>query len=184
MGERLLEGLQGPAETSLIVPQRSSRRPSSAYSVPRPIRVNRKLTIFGKAFATAAAHNRATFGFCRHPMDALPDMSASSDPYILASLEERCAVHTKLTIPSKLRIPGARAFHTHIRDISLAGFCAAAPRPMYKGQTCWLTVPSLEPMQATVVWWEKAQVGCAFTTLLSPALYDSLLERFARTTPI
>ena len=58
------------------------------------------------------------------------------------------------------------------------GFSAAALNRMHEGQLCWLTLPGLESLQAQVVWWEKCMVGCAFSELLSPIVFDSIITRF------
>ncbi len=99
--------------------------------------------------------------------------------YQLASQEDRCAPRTRLTIPAQLRASGGRAFQTVVHDLSISGFSAAAISRMHDGQLCWITLPGLESLQAKVVWWDNAVVGCAFEQLLSPIVHDNLLQRYA-----
>ena len=104
----------------------------------------------------------------------------SSDRYIIAAQEDRCAPRTLLTIPVRLRVSGAGAFDTVLQDLSIGGFSAATISRMREGQICWLTLPGLEPRQAQVVWWNACTVGCAFDQLLSPIVDEAILARYAR----
>lgn len=100
------------------------------------------------------------------------------DSYELASQEDRCAPRTRVNIPATLRPSGAKGFHTQVHDLSLGGFSAVAVNRMHVGTVCWLTLPGLESLQAEVVWWQGAQVGCAFANLLSPIVHDNILARY------
>lgn len=105
-------------------------------------------------------------------------MIQQQDSYSLAAQEDRSGPRAKLTIPAQLRASGGRAFQTVIHDLSVSGFSAAALNRMHEGQLCWLTLPGLESLQAQVVWWEKCMVGCAFSELLSPIVFDNIITRF------
>ena len=48
------------------------------------------------------------------------------DAYFAAAQEDRCAPRTRIAIPATLRPSGGRGFQTMVRDISTAGFAAAA----------------------------------------------------------
>jgi hypothetical protein len=98
--------------------------------------------------------------------------------YAVASQEDRCADRSAVTIPSSLRPSGGRGFATTVLDLSLAGFSAACPDRMLVGTVCWLTLPGLEALQAEVVWWDNARVGCAFARLMSPIVHDNIVLRF------
>lgn len=98
--------------------------------------------------------------------------------YEVAAQEDRSAPRAKLAIPAQVRASGARAFQTVVNDLSLSGFSATAINRMHPGTVCWLTLPGLESLQAEVVWWENNMCGCAFSTLLSPIVYDNLLARY------
>ena len=98
--------------------------------------------------------------------------------YDLAAQEDRSAPRTKLAIPARLRASGTRPFQTVVNDLSLSGFSATAINRLQIGSICWLTLPSLESLQAEVVWWEDGQCGCAFSRLLSEIVHDNLIARF------
>ena len=99
------------------------------------------------------------------------------DRYEVAAQEDRCAPRTKLQIPSQLRASGGRAFQTIVHDLSISGFSASSINRMHVGQICWLTLPNMGSLQAEVIWWENCTVGCAFDTLLSPIVHESLLNQ-------
>ena len=46
------------------------------------------------------------------------------------------------------------------------------------GTICWLTLPGLESLQSEVVWCDNNLIGCAFSKLLSPIVYDNILARW------
>ncbi|MCX7864171.1 MAG: PilZ domain-containing protein [Novosphingobium sp.] len=100
------------------------------------------------------------------------------DRYALAAQEDRCAPRTRVTIPASLRPSGGRSFQTVVHDLSLSGFSAVAINRLHRGNLVWLTLPGLESLQAEVVWWENAMVGCAFHQLLSPIILDNILARW------
>lgn len=98
--------------------------------------------------------------------------------YAEASIEDRCAERTQVALPASLRSAGGRAFGTLVLDLSLAGFCARCPGRVEPGSQVWLTLPGLEPLQAEVIWWERGDLGAAFARLLSPAVHDSIIQRY------
>lgn len=102
----------------------------------------------------------------------------SHNPYAHAAQEDRCAPRMRITIPAMLRPSGSKGFQTVVDDLSISGFSAMAINRLHPGTYCWLTLPGLESMQAQVVWWENGVVGCAFQTLLSPIIHDSVLTRW------
>lgn len=104
--------------------------------------------------------------------------TAQSDQYAFASQEDRSATRLRLSIPAMLRPAGSKRLQTVVRDISLSGFSASAIEPIPSGTNCWLTLPNSEAVQATVVWWERSVVGCAFTTLLTQSTHDAIIERW------
>jgi hypothetical protein len=105
-------------------------------------------------------------------------MYRTADRYEIAAQEDRCAPRIKLHIPAHLRISGQSRFPSVVSDLSLGGFCATAVGRIHPGTLCWLSLPGLEAMMAEVVWWDRSLVGCAFSQLLGPIIYDNLLERW------
>ena len=100
------------------------------------------------------------------------------DSYFFAAQEDRSAPRTRIAIPEMLRASGARGFQTMVHDLSLSGFCAAAVSRLHPGTVCWLTLPGLEAQEARVVWWDKSLTGCAFEQMLSPIVYENLLQHW------
>lgn len=99
--------------------------------------------------------------------------------YEMAAQEDRCAPRTRLAIPGQLRPSGARSRPTMVHDLSLSGFSASAINRMIPGQICWITLPTLESLQAEVVWWDRSLVGCAFMDLLSPIVHSNILQLYS-----
>lgn len=108
----------------------------------------------------------------------------TSDRYLIAAQEDRCALRSAVTIPATLRQSGGRGVATTVLDLSLAGFSAACPDRMLTGTKCWLTLPGIEALQAEVIWWDNAKVGCAFHRLLSPIVHDNIVLRYRSGTAV
>lgn len=102
---------------------------------------------------------------------------ASSTPnrYTLAAREDRSAPRTRRIIPAALRPSGEKRFHTALHDLSISGFSAASAEKLTPGTLCSLTVPGLNALKATVVWWNAGVVGCAFEDLMNPVICNDLL---------
>lgn len=103
----------------------------------------------------------------------------SQNGYAHAAQEDRCSPRTRITIPGTLRASGSKGFQTVVHDLSIAGFSCMAINRLHPGTHCWLTVPGLEAMHAQVVWWDNGVVGCAFSSLLSPIIHETVLNRWA-----
>lgn len=108
-------------------------------------------------------------------------MQITSDRYLLATQEDRCAPRTKLLIPSQLRASGGQAFKTLVHDLSISGFSATSVNRMHVGQICWLTLPNMGSLQSEVIWWEDCIAGCAFNDLLNPIVHENLLNQYTQT---
>jgi hypothetical protein len=98
--------------------------------------------------------------------------------YEVAAQEDRSAPRTRLAIRAQLRQAGGRPFQTIVNDLSLSGFSATSVGRMHPGTVCWLTLPGLESLQAEVIWWEDSLCGCAFSSMLSPIVHDSIIARY------
>jgi hypothetical protein len=99
------------------------------------------------------------------------------DAYSMAAQEDRCAPRNPLTIAATLRPSGATGFKTVVTDLSLSGFAAQSLTNLHSGTLCWLTLPGLGSLQAEVVWSDGNAIGCAFATLLNPAVLQSVVDR-------
>jgi hypothetical protein len=101
------------------------------------------------------------------------------DAYSIAAQEDRCAPRYPLAIAATLRPSGATGFQTVVTDLSLGGFAVRAITKMHSGTLCWLTLPGLGSQQAEVIWNDGNSIGCAFATLLNPAVLKSIIDRRA-----
>jgi hypothetical protein len=101
------------------------------------------------------------------------------DAYGIAAQEDRCAPRFPLAINAALRPSGAAAFQTVVTDLSLGGFAVQVIANIHPGTLCWLTLPGLSGLQAEVIWNDGNAIGCAFATLLNPAVLKSIVERHA-----
>ena len=97
------------------------------------------------------------------------------DRYTLAAQEDRSAPRPRRIIPAALRPSGEKRFHTALQDLSISGFSAASAEKLTPGTPCSLTVPGLNALKATVVWWNAGVVGCAFEDLMNPVICNDLL---------
>ena len=104
-------------------------------------------------------------------------LSKNQGPYAASSQEDRAGPRAPIAIPARLRPAGGRPVQTMVNDLSLSGFSATSIQRLHPGTICWLTLPGLESMQAEVVWWDRNMCGCAFARLLSPQVYDSIMQR-------
>lgn len=99
------------------------------------------------------------------------------DLYGLASQEDRSAPRQAVIIPATLRVSGAGTIKMTVIDLSLSGFGYRGASGIKPGTLCWLNLPGLQGQQAEVIWNNGQQVGCAFATLLNPAVLALIVSR-------
>mgnify|MGYP001358352926 CR=1 FL=1 len=63
-----------------------------------------------------------------------------------------------------------------IVDISTHGARLSAVHHLRKGDTFWLTLPTLAPIQAVAVWADEFIVGCKFSAPLNAYVLENLLR--------
>jgi hypothetical protein len=107
-----------------------------------------------------------------------PSQIKSYQRYEDAALEDRSAPRVPLNIPASMRPSGSRGFTVIVPDLSLSGVACEALTAMSPGTRVWLTLPGLSALQAKIVWNDGTMVGCAFDTLLNPAVMQNILARF------
>lgn len=100
------------------------------------------------------------------------------DRYERAAQEDRCAPRAPVKIPAFLRPAGGSRFAIEVVDLSVAGFSCKVVTGMPSGTLCWLTLPGLSSLEATLVWNSGSQIGCAFTHLMNVAVCDSIVARY------
>ncbi|MEO0440638.1 MAG: PilZ domain-containing protein [Pseudomonadota bacterium] len=99
-------------------------------------------------------------------------------PYIYAAEEDRCAPRHDVLIPSRMRFTGSNSFSVNVVNISLAGFACDALLQIHSGTRCWLTLPGLGALEASVVHHNNEGLGCAFENMLNPAVLDRYVTHY------
>ena len=72
---------------------------------------------------------------------------------------------------------GTRRANVRVLDINELGVRVAGVYLMHEGEKFWLTLPGLEPIEASVAWTTDFEMGCEFTRPLHPAVFQLLLQR-------
>lgn len=70
---------------------------------------------------------------------------------------------------------GAMRETIDVLDLSPGGARVRAVAPLRAGQSIWLRLPEIEPLEARVVWTRGFESGCEFARPLHPAVFDSLV---------
>lgn len=111
-------------------------------------------------------------------MNDTPFPTKTYQRYEDAAQEDRSAPRIRLNIPASMRPSGSPGFSVIVRDMSLSGVACEALTGMSPGTRIWLTLPGLIALPAKIIWNDGTIVGCAFDTLLNPAVMANILARF------
>lgn len=87
----------------------------------------------------------------------------------------RAAFRTAAVLRDRL----SNKFHVHLVDLSTTGFQAEAHPSLDPGAIVWLQMPGLQGLEATVMWRQRAIVGCKFNQPLHPAVFDHLVAKLS-----
>lgn len=101
---------------------------------------------------------------------------------ILAELEDRCSLRTALCLPAKVTFEELSDINLTIKNICLSGFACHALSSLELGTYCWLNIPGVKSIQAEIVWKNGNIIGCAFHSLISQTILDSLIARYSKPT--
>lgn len=63
-----------------------------------------------------------------------------------------------------------------ILDLSQHGLRLAGMERLQIGETVWITLPSLPPRMAKVVWTDRFEAGCVFAEPLHAAIFDAIIS--------
>ncbi len=63
-----------------------------------------------------------------------------------------------------------------VLDLSASGARIRTIDPLVAGTRIWLKLPMVEPLESTVVWVDRFEAGCAFTSPLHPAVFQVVLR--------
>lgn len=75
---------------------------------------------------------------------------------------------------ARVRQLGGQSIVADIRDLSRTGFRAEWPHGKNVGDRVWLTLPTLAPLAAHVVWTTGFEIGCKFETPMHPAIFERI----------
>lgn len=88
---------------------------------------------------------------------------------------ERSARRESLDMDVALREMGSTRITARILDLSTHGFRAETLGRLSPATSIWLTLPSLAPQLARVVWSDGCYAGCQFVTPLHPSVFARIL---------
>lgn len=74
---------------------------------------------------------------------------------------------------------GENRYLLEIEDISTTGARMKSSRSLPDGAVIWLRLPSLEPIQAEVIWSHGFKFGCRFLQPLHVSVFENLLRQCA-----
>jgi hypothetical protein len=89
--------------------------------------------------------------------------------------EQRRTLRHGTHIPARVRRAGPSRVPGTITDLSTTGFQLQCDEALRCGVIIWVTIGSLAPLQARVMWSRAFLAGCAFATPLHPAVLDHLV---------
>lgn len=92
-----------------------------------------------------------------------------------SNTEQRRAHRRAVGFRAGMRPAGLPQFEVDLVDLSTAGFRAETRFILSPGARVWLTLPTLEALEAVVAWRDKLRYGCAFSKPLHPAVFDHII---------
>ncbi len=72
---------------------------------------------------------------------------------------------------ARVRQVGGQSIVADVRDLSRTGFRVEWPHGKNVGDRVWLTLPTLAPLAALVVWTSGFEIGCQFELPMHPAIF-------------
>jgi hypothetical protein len=99
-----------------------------------------------------------------------------------ASLEaepacKRQGERTSICVPVVIRRQGRTKQWMDASDLSAHGCCVEVVDAPRVGDTLWVQLPGVEPIEAEARWVEGARLGLAFKRPIHPAVFDLLVSR-------
>ena len=112
-------------------------------------------------------------------MNSHPAASGAMASGASADLLHRAAVRIRVSMTAHFRESGSRKAVVNVYDLSTHGFRLETFIGVHAGALVWLTLPGLEPRQASVVWLNGSFVGCRFDKPLHPAVLEAIIRRYS-----
>jgi hypothetical protein len=92
--------------------------------------------------------------------------------------EARAAERRRVKIRALVREAGSARIDIDVVDLSATGFRFESFYGFAVGSRVFLSIPSLQPLEAVVAWRGGSAFGCRFLAPLHPAVFDTVAARF------
>ncbi len=92
--------------------------------------------------------------------------------------EVRVAERRRVDIRALVREAGSSRVDIEVVDLSATGFRFECLYGFAVGARVFLSLPSLAPLEAIVVWRKEQAYGCQFIRRLHPSVFEMLVHRF------
>ena len=92
--------------------------------------------------------------------------------------EARAAERRRANVRALVREAGTARVDIDLVDLSATGFRFESYYGFAVGARVFLTIPSLQPLEAIVAWRGDHAFGCRFLSPLHPAVFDTIAARF------
>lgn len=94
------------------------------------------------------------------------------------SIEGRAAVRRRVRIRALVREAGASRVDIDVIDLSARGFRFESFYRFAPGTRVFLSIPSLQPLEAIIAWHGGTNYGCQLVKPLHPAVFETIAARF------
>lgn len=92
--------------------------------------------------------------------------------------EARAAHRRRVNIRALVREAGTARVDIDLVNLSATGFRFESYYGFAVGARVFLTIPTLQPLEAVVAWRGDHAFGCRFLAPLHPAVFDTIAARF------
>jgi PilZ domain len=92
--------------------------------------------------------------------------------------EARAAARRRVDIRALVREAGSARVDIDVVDLSATGFRFESFNDFATGARVFLSMPSLQPLEAFVAWRCGNQFGCRFVNPLHTAVFETIAARF------
>lgn len=93
-------------------------------------------------------------------------------------LEGRAATRRRVKIRALVREAGASRVDIDVVDLSASGFRFESFYRFAPGARVFLSIPSLQPLEAIIAWNGGTNYGCQLVKPLHPAVFETIAARF------
>lgn len=95
-----------------------------------------------------------------------------------AQADARAAARRSVSIRALVREAGSARIDIDVVDLSATGFRFESFYGFATGARVFLSIPSLQPLEAAIAWRKRNQYGCRFVNPLHEAVFETIATRF------